>query len=113
MMDGALTNCQLACGQAAAAGCGLRTCFPEMRVQLPHKLWLYCWISPTLNGNVSPGQSIMVLHMGLQRARARVWASNSWPGVQLCPLHAPVGHLTQSNWMSRTVDPVTLAVMRN
>lgn len=46
MMDGALANCELACGQAAAAGCGCRTCFPEMRVQLPHKLWLYCWIPP-------------------------------------------------------------------
>lgn len=65
MMDGALTNCQLACRQETAAGCGRRTCFPEMRVQLPHKLWLYCWIPPTLNGNVSPGQGSMVLHMGL------------------------------------------------
>lgn len=46
MMDGALTNCLLACGQAAAADCGRRACFPGMRVQLPHKLWLYRWIPP-------------------------------------------------------------------
>lgn len=113
MMDGALTNCQLACGQAAAAGCGRWTCCPEMRVQLPHKLWLYCWIPPTLNGNVSPGQSSMVLRMGLQPARGCVWASNSSSGLQLCPRHTPAGHFTQSNWISCTVDPVTFAVTRH
>lgn len=29
---------------------------------------------PTLNGNVSPGQSGTVLHMGLRRAEGCVWA---------------------------------------
>lgn len=29
MMDGALTNCQLAYRQTAATGCGCRTCFPK------------------------------------------------------------------------------------
>lgn len=80
MMDGALTNCQLASGlaaAAAAAGCSSRTCFLEMRVQPPHKLWLYFWIPPFLNGNVSPEQHSMVLHMGLQCAHGCVWASNS------------------------------------
>lgn len=73
MMDGALTNCQLASGQAAAAAAGL----VSWRCEPPHKLWLYFWIPPTLNGNVSPEQHSMVLHMGLQRAHGCVWASNS------------------------------------
>lgn len=32
---------------------------------------------------------------------------------QLCLLHSPGGHFTQSKWISRTVDPITSAVTRH
>lgn len=34
-------------------------------------------------------------------------------GEQLCPLHSAGGHFTQSNWISRTVDPITSVVTRH
>ena len=34
-------------------------------------------------------------------------------GEQLRPLHSAGGHFTQSNWISRTVDPITSVVTRH
>lgn len=34
-------------------------------------------------------------------------------GEQLCPLHSAGGHFTQSNWISRAVDPITSVVTRH
>lgn len=67
----------------------------------------------------------MVLHMELQHALQRVCVvtpamcvcglrtESSERGEQLRPRHSAGGHFTQSNWISRTVDPITLAVKRH
>lgn len=34
-------------------------------------------------------------------------------GEQLRPPHSAGGHFTQSNWISRTVDPITSVVTRH